>query len=96
VADIRQYIEGIEKGEPCVEYEELTPENHYNEIVMTALRTSGGLDLRKLSPQDADYCQRLARRFILDGLLVNEQQHLRLTRKGLFVSDMIMVELMKA
>lgn len=96
VADIRQYIEGIEKGEPCVEYEELTPENHYNEIVMTALRTSGGLDLRKLSPLDADYCQRLARRFILDGLLVNEQQHLRLTRKGLFVSDMIMVELMKA
>ena len=96
VADIRQYMEGIEKGEPCVEYEELTPDNHYNEIVMTALRTSEGLNLTCLSSADADYCLRLAQRFILDGLLVYEQQHLRLTRKGLFVSDMIMAELMKA
>ena len=89
-------MEGMEKGEPCVEHEELTPDNHYNEIVMTALRTSEGLDLTKLAPADADYCLRLAQRFILDGLLVHEQQHLRLTRKGLFVSDMIMAELMKA
>ena len=96
VADIRQYMEGMEKGEPCVEHEELTPDNHYNEIVMTALRTSEGLDLTKLAPADADYCLRLAQRFILDGLLVHEQQHLRLTRNGLFVSDMIMAELMKA
>jgi oxygen-independent coproporphyrinogen-3 oxidase len=96
VADIRQYMEGIEKGEPCVEYEELTPDNHYNEIVMTALRTSDGLNLTFLSSADADYCLRLAQRFILDGLLVHEQQHLRLTRKGLFVSDMIMAELMNA
>lgn len=96
VADIRQYMEGMEKGEPCVEHEELTPDNHYNEIVMTALRTSVGLDLTKLAPADADYCLQLAQRFILDGLLVHEQQHLRLTRNGLFVSDMIMAELMKA
>ena len=101
MADIRQYMEGMEKGEPCVEHEELTPDNHYNEIVMTALRTSVGLDLvgldlTKLAPADADYCLRLAQRFILDGLLVHEQQHLRLTRNGLFVSDMIMAELMKA
>ena len=74
VADIRQYMEGMEKGEPCVEHEELTPDNHYNEIVMTALRTSVGLDLTKLAPADADYCLRLAQRFILDGLLVHEQQ----------------------
>jgi oxygen-independent coproporphyrinogen-3 oxidase len=95
VADIRQYMEGMEKGEPCVEYEELTPENHYNEIVMTALRTSDGLNLTSLSPVDADYCLKQAQRFILDGLLVNELQHLRLTRNGLFVSDMVMAELMK-
>jgi len=96
VADIRRYMEGIEKGKPCVEYEELTPDNRYNEIVMTALRTSEGLSLTRLSSADADYCLRQAQRFILDGLLVNEQQHLRLTRKGLFVSDMVMTELMKA
>ena len=95
VADIRQYMEGIEKGEPCVEHEELTPDNHYNEIVMTALRTSEGLSLEKLSKAYADYCLRQAKRFIDDGLLTMENQHLRLTRKGLFVSDMVMAELMK-
>ena len=95
VADIRQYMEGIEKGEPCVEYEILTPDNHYNEIVMTALRTSMGLSLDKLSAPYADYCMRQAKRFIDDGLLMKNHQYLRLTREGLFVSDMIMAELMK-
>lgn len=95
VADIHRYIEGIEKGEPCVEYEELTPDNHYNEIVMTALRTSEGLSLEKLSQTYGDYCLFQAKRFIEDGLLTLDNQHLQLTRKGLFVSDMVMAELMK-
>ena len=95
VADILQYIEGIEKGEPCVEHEWLTPDNHYNEIVMTALRTASGLSLDKLSPEYADYCLKQARSFIDDGLLKHDAQQLRLTREGLFVSDMIMAELMK-
>ena len=95
VADIRQYMEGIEKDEPCLEHELLTPDNHYNEIVMTALRTSAGLSLNMLSPEYADYCLRQARRFVDDGLLKDDNQCLRLTREGLFVSDMIMAELMK-
>ena len=95
VADIHKYMNGIEKGEPCVEYEELTPDNHYNEIVMTALRTSDGLALDKLSSCSADYCLKQARRFVDDGLLKIDNQFLRLTRKGLFVSDMVMAELMK-
>ena len=95
VADIHQYMEGIEKDEPCLEHELLTPDNHYNEIVMTALRTSCGLPLEKLSPEYADYCLKQARRFIDDGLLKHDAQRLRLTREGLFVSDMVMAELMK-
>ena len=95
VADIQQYMEGMEKGEPCVEHEQLTPDNHYNEIVMTALRTSSGLSLKMLMPEYADYCLRQARRFMDGGLLKDDGQCLRLTREGLFVSDMIMAELMK-
>ena len=36
-----------------------------------------------------------ARRFLDDGLLREKDHHLVLTRKGLFVSDMVMSELMK-
>ncbi len=95
VADIMQYMEGMEKGEPCAEHELLTPDNHYNEIVMTALRTSNGVSLEKFSPEYADYCLHQAQRYIVDGLLKHVGHCLRLTREGLFVSDMIMAELMK-
>jgi oxygen-independent coproporphyrinogen-3 oxidase len=95
VADIHRYMAGMEKGEPCVEREVLTPDNRYNEMVMTALRTSEGLPMAKLPAGYAAYCLQQARRFVDDGLLSLDDHRLRLTRKGLFVSDMIMAELMR-
>ena len=94
VADIDQYIEGVEQGSPVVEYEELTPDNYYNEVVMTALRTCEGLSLDGLQSTYRDYCLRQAQPFLQNKLLVLDGQHLRLSRKGLFVSDMVMTELM--
>ena len=95
VADINQYIEGIEQGTPVVEQEILTPDNHYNEIVMTALRTCEGMALDALSDDYRDYCLKQAEPFVLNGLLVRDGNHLRLSREGLFVSDMVMTELMR-
>jgi oxygen-independent coproporphyrinogen-3 oxidase len=95
VADINQYIEGIEQGAPVVEQEILTPDNHYNEVVMTALRTCEGLALDGLSSDYRDYCLKQAEPFVLNGLLVRDGNHLRLSREGLFVSDMVMTELMR-
>lgn len=94
VADIRRYVEGKEKGTPVSEQELLTPENHYNEVVMTALRTSEGLALDKLPLAYRDYCLKQSQAFIDSGLLKVENQHLVLSREGLFVSDMVMTELM--
>ena len=95
VADIRQYMEGIEKGEPCVEREVLTPDNHYNEMVMTALRTCEGLPMDSLEPGYRDYCLKMSQPFVGSGLLAHDHGRLRLTRQGLFVSDMVMTQLMK-
>jgi oxygen-independent coproporphyrinogen-3 oxidase len=65
-------------------------------MVTVALRTREGLDLTRLSEDYRDYCLRNAQRFLDDGQLqVTQAQTLTLTRKGLFVSDMIMSELMK-
>jgi len=94
IADVRRYVEGMEKGEPAVEQELLTPENHYNEVVMTALRTCEGLSLDKLPPTYRDYCLHQAQLFIDSGLLNVHDHHLILSREGLFVSDMVMTELM--
>jgi oxygen-independent coproporphyrinogen-3 oxidase len=63
-------------------------------MVTVALRTCEGLNLSLLSEQYRKYCLKNAKRFIDDGLLAIDNQQLHLTRKGLFVSDMVMSELM--
>lgn len=93
-ADVVQYIEGMERGETVLEHEVLSEQDSYNELIMTRLRTREGLPLSLLTTAQQTYCLSVARRFIDDGLLVNEKGHLRLSRRGLFVSDMVMSELM--
>jgi len=104
VADIKSYIEGIEQGERRFEEEVLDEDTRYNDAVTVRLRTKEGLDLTALSDRHRDYCMKNARRFLDGGLIQLQQQqsihsslpslHLSLTRRGLFVSDMIMSELM--
>lgn len=96
IADIHQYIEGMENGKRIFESETLDADTRYNDMVTVALRTRDGLDLKRLSEDYRNYCLRNAQRFLDDGQLqVTQAQTLTLTRKGLFVSDMIMSELMK-
>ena len=95
MADIHQYIEGIEKGQPCFEQEVMDEDTQYNDLVTVALRTKEGLDLHQLSERHRTYALKNAQRFLNDGLLeIKGDKRLVLTRKGLFVSDMIMSELM--
>ena len=115
VADIRQYIDGIERGKRLFDSEAIEGDTAYNDLLTTALRTREGLDLSRLSPAHRDYCLKAAQRFIDAGLLSVTSgsgyfvtsngdvtkypdpgvTRLALTREGLFVSDMIMAELMK-
>ncbi len=94
VSDIHQYIAAIERGERPAEWETLDGDTYYNDRITVALRTSDGLDLDSLSERHRKYCLQEARRFLGDGLLRQDGSRLVLTRKGLFVSDMIMAELM--
>ena len=94
VSDIHQYIEGLERGQRIFESETLEGDTRYNDMVTVALRTREGLHLSQLSDAHKDYCIKNARRFIDDGLLRYTSDYLSLTRKGLFVSDMIISELM--
>ena len=90
VADIRQYISAINRGERPAEYETLDDDTRYNDRITVALRTSDGLDLATLSEKHRNYCLKEAQRYISDGLLRLTDNRLVLTRKGLFISDMIM------
>ena len=104
VADINAYIEGIEQGERRFEEEQLDGDTRYNDAVTVGLRTCEGLDLENFSKKHQDYCMKNAHRYLDDGLLeLATTDHkclpchrLRLTRRGLFVSDMVMSDLMMA
>ena len=94
MADIHQYIKGIEQGERLFDSEAIEGDTRYNDLLTTALRTREGLDLDLLSDRQRDYCLVCARRFIDDGLLSMRLGRLALTRRGLFISDMIISSLM--
>lgn len=100
VAHLIKYIETVESAH-CLadlkqECETITPSIHYDEVVMLRLRTRDGICLdSQLTPEERAYCMQAARRFLDDGLLECDGHHLRLSRNGLFVSNMVMSGLMK-
>ena len=94
VADIQQYITAMEQGERCFEAETLDEDTRYNDAVTVALRTCEGLDLSTLTDQQRTYCLKNAQRHLEVGLLKLNDQKISLTKEGLFVSDMIMSDLM--
>ena len=100
IADINAYIKGIERGERLFEEELLDNDTRYNDAVTVGLRTCEGIDLNTLPKKYRDYCMKNARRYLDDGLLELSavgnltSPTLHLTRRGLFVSDMVMSDLM--
>ena len=100
IADINAYIKGIERGERLFEEELLDSDTRYNDAVTVGLRTCEGIDLNALPKKYRDYCMKNARRYLDDGLLELSvvgnltSPTLHLTRRGLFVSDMVMSDLM--
>jgi len=80
------------------EIETIDEKTAYNDFVITRLRTMKGMDLNELTALFGEsrktYCLQQARKYIASGRLQCEDNHLRLTRKGIFISDGIMSDLM--
>ena len=94
MASLDDYILGIENGKSVFESELLTPRDRYNDRVMLSLRTYEGLNLEHLTASERSYLLPLAQKYIAQGLLIMADAHIRLSRKGLFVSDMVVSDLM--
>jgi len=80
------------------EIELLDEKTAYNDFVITRLRTMKGMDLGELTLLFDEfrktYCLQQAQKYIENGLLQCKDNYLRLTRKGIFISDGIMCDLM--
>lgn len=95
IADIKEYVRSIENGILPSESEVIDPDTHYDDIITTTMRTHEGVNLKHLPPEYRDYALHCAKNDIENGLLEIVGDRLRLTRQGLFVSDMVMSNLMK-
>ena len=97
IADIQEYIKGIENGNPVFEIEELTEEERYNDTILTRLRTAEGIPLewmkKKFGKRLNDYMQSAAEKEIALGNLKENNRQLSLTEKGIFISDAVIREL---
>lgn len=96
IPDLKKYIESIESGVLPSESEVIDADTHYNDLITTALRTREGLNLDDLPQKYREYALVNARKSISEHLLEATDSRIRLTREGLFVSDMVMSELIKA
>lgn len=99
VASITKYISAIDNNKPFFEREELTLTERYNDYVMVSLRTAEGIDIHLLEEMFGaelkQYCLENAKNHIQNGTLTYTADTLKLTTEGVFVSNLILSELIK-
>ncbi|MBK0370559.1 radical SAM family heme chaperone HemW [Flavobacterium agrisoli] len=97
VANNSLYLKTIEKKELPSEVEVLTVEDRYNEYIMTGLRTIWGVSLERIASEFGvtylEYLQKQAQKFLEDELLFIENNILKPTLKGKFLTDGIASDL---
>jgi oxygen-independent coproporphyrinogen-3 oxidase len=91
------YIKGILENKRNFEEEILSPENHFNEYILTALRTQKGIGLSYIELNfKAIWKSNLlnkAKTHINQGNILVENSHLKLSSKGKLISDRIIQDL---
>lgn len=98
VANIDLYIKGIKDGTPDYEIEVLTESERYNDTILTRLRTYDGLPLEwlknKFQKKFITYMLNSAAEHIARGTLTRSSDNcIKLTKKGIFISDAIIRDL---
>ena len=97
VSNNKQYINTIAKNELPLTSELLTPENRFNEYIMTGLRTIWGVSLKRIEEEFGLGVQTSllnnAHGYLASETLKIENAHLKMTPKGQFLSDGIASDL---
>ncbi len=94
ISNLHEYLDTISKGKIPFETEILTKNEKYNDFVITSLRTMWGLNTEKLKRKMGEkyekYFLEKAKKFLDKNLLIQSENNIILTDKGMFISDNIM------
>lgn len=97
IANNSLYLKSLENGELPLERETLSRNDRYNEYIMTGLRTIWGVSLQKVETDFGGnyhkYLLQQAAPYLNEGLLIVEDDTLKATRKGKFLTDGIASDL---
>jgi len=98
VRSVDEYIESVNKGTIPYTGENITPDMAYNEYVITSLRTMWGIDMNYIKQNFGDnrytFLVNESSKFIDSRQLAIDNNKLVLTKKGQFIADNIMSDLM--
>ncbi|WP_345990675.1 radical SAM family heme chaperone HemW [Chryseobacterium sp. Chry.R1] len=97
VANNQLYVKKLNSNSLAKETEILSQEDQFNEMIMIGLRTIWGVDLDKLknkfSPEIVEKFDQEIKEKIADGILVIENNHLKIPEKHWFMADGIASDL---
>ena len=97
IANNSLYLKAIQNNELPIETEVLTVSDRYNEYIMTGLRTIWGVSLERIEKEFGleylNYLKKQAQKFLNDDLLSIENNILKPTPKGKFLTDGIASDL---
>lgn len=107
IANVKEYIHSIDQGILPSEKETLDLKTRYNDLIATALRTSEGIDIDHLREE---FGEEITQHFLQEAQLKIQQglmeeqapslhpgkshQSIRLSKKGIYISDGIMEDFM--
>ncbi len=97
IANIKEYIKRVGEGRGYFEKEELNTTDKYNDYLITSLRTIWGIDLifikNNFGDQYLNFVDNKSKTLIEKGLLIKEKLTLKITQKGKFIEDNILLDL---
>ncbi len=95
--DLSAYISAARDGRPArAEAESLTPDRRLRESAMLALRMTAGINRAafraRFGSDPAEIFADAIRKHVADGLLVFDEESIRLTRAGLLLANTVMMD----
>jgi len=93
VSNNNVYLDSMKKGIIPHEKEILSATQQLNEYIMISLRTTEGLDLNKVENVIGDELRAVSKKFIERGLIIEENDQLKLTKNGKLLADGIAADL---
>lgn len=96
IANNAQYIKLLNENQLPTTFEKLEQNEHYNEYIMTSLRTKWGVDIDKIKQYGSKYLiafEDIAQKYINQGDIYVSQGNYTLTQQGKLFADRIAMDL---